>query len=190
LKNEKDLKLQSTTHNNINIIKMKSAYVHLREAFKQKAPAEWQEHLIRWRKSNAIVRVQKPFRLDRARTLGYKAKNGFVVVRVKLFRGGRQKPKIRGGRRSKRTTLRKVLKMNYQAVAEQRASRKFPNLEVLNSYYLAQDGIYNWFEVILVDPSCPEIISDKNINWICSKKHSKRALRGLTASSRKSRGLA
>jgi large subunit ribosomal protein L15e len=168
---------------------MKSSYVHLREAFKQKAPAEWQEILTRWRKSNAIVRVQKPFRLDRARILGYKAKNGFVVVRVRLFRGGRRKPKIRAGRRSKRMTTRKVLKMNYQAVAEQRASRKYPNTEVLNSYYLAEDGIYNWFEVILVDPNVPEIISDKNINWICSNKHKKRALRGLTSASRRSRGL-
>ena len=166
---------------------MKSVYFHLREAFKQKAPAEWQEILTRWRKSNVIVRVQKPFRLDRARAVGYKAKTGFVVVRVRLLRGGRQKAKIRGGRRSKRMSRRQVLKMSYQTVAEQRASRKFPNMEVLNSYYLNKDGRNYFYEVILVDPSAPEIISDKKLNWICSKKHTKRALRGLTSAAKKSR---
>ncbi len=166
---------------------MKSAYFYLREAFKQKAPAEWQALLINWRKSNAIVRVQKPFRLDRARALGYKAKNGFVIVRVRLLRGGRKKPKNRAGRRSKRMTRKKVLKMTYQTVAEQRAQRKYPNLEVLNSYNLAKDGRNYYFEVILIDPSAPEIISDKNLNWICSNKNKKRALRGLTSSARKSR---
>lgn len=166
---------------------MKSVYFHLREAFKQKAPAEWQALLTRWRKSQAIVRVQKPFRLDRARALGYKAKTGFVVVRVRLLRGGRQKPQIRGGRRSKRMSRRKVLKMSYQTVAEQRASRKFPNLEVLNSYYLNKDGRNYFFEVILIDPHAPEIIADKKLNWICSGKHKKRALRGLTSSAKKSR---
>jgi large subunit ribosomal protein L15e len=168
---------------------MKSAYFHLREAFKQKAPAEWRALMVNWRKSNAIVRVQKPFRLDRARALGYKAKTGFVLTRVRLLRGGRQKPKIRAGRRSKRMTRRKVLKMTYQTVAEQRVSRKYPNLEVLNSYYLAKDGRNYYFEVILIDPNAPEIKSDKKLNWICSKKHSKRALRGLTSSAKKSREL-
>ena len=166
---------------------MKSSYSFLREAYQQKAPAEWQALLINWRKSNAIVRTQRPFRLDRARALGYKAKTGFVVARIRLLRGGRQKPKIRAGRRSKRMTRRKVLKMTYQTVAEQRVSRKYPNLEVLNSYYLAKDGRNYYFEVILVDPSAPEIQSDKKLNWICSDKHSKRALRGLTSSARKSR---
>jgi large subunit ribosomal protein L15e len=166
---------------------MKSSYSYLREAFKQKAPAEWQALLINWRKSNAIVRTQRPFRLDRARALGYKAKTGFVLVRVRLLRGGRQKAKIRGGRRSKRMSRRQVLKMSYQTVAEQRASRKFPNLEVLNSYYLNKDGRNYFYEVILIDPNAPEIMSDKKLNWICSNKHNKRALRGLTSAAKKSR---
>jgi large subunit ribosomal protein L15e len=168
---------------------MKSSYGYLREAFKQKAPAEWQELLAKWRKSRAIVRVQKPFRLDRARALGYKAKNGFIVARVRLMRGGRKRPTRRAGRRSKRQAIRLTLTLNYQGVAEQRAERKFKNMVVLNSYYLKKDGRYFWFEVILVDPSVPEIKSDKNINWVCSGKNKKRALRGLTSSARRSRGL-
>jgi len=171
---------------------MRSSYSYIKELWKK--PKEnlgkiWQERLIKWRKSNAVVRVEKPTRLDKARALGYKAKVGFIIARVRVRRGGRKRPKPKGGRRSKRQTIRKVLKMNYQWVAEQRAARKFPNLEVLNSYWLARDGMYAWYEVIFVDPSRPEIKKDKNINWITSKKHTRRVFRGLTSAARKSRGL-
>jgi large subunit ribosomal protein L15e len=60
-------------------------------------------------------------------------------------------------------------------------------LEVLNSYYVAEDGMYKWFEVIMVDPHRPEIAKDKKINWILSQR--KRVFRGLTAAGKKARGL-
>ena len=77
--------------------------------------------------------------------------------------------------------------MNYQWVAEIRAARHYRNLEVLNSYNIGKDGKYAFFEVIMVDPSKPEIINDPTINWIVNSK--KRAERGLTSAARKSRGL-
>jgi large subunit ribosomal protein L15e len=168
---------------------MKSSYSYLREAYQQKAPAEWQSILAAWRKSNTIVRVQRPFRLDRARALGFKAKTGFALIRVRVMRGGRKKPKRRAGRRSARMGRKLTLGMNYQSVAEARVQRKFPNMEIINSYSLAKDGQYAWFEVIMIDPSRPEIQADKNLNWACSNKNRKRALRGLTSSGRKSRAL-
>ena len=67
-----------------------------------------------------------------------------------------------------------------QRMAEERVARKYPNLEVLNSKY---------YEVILVDPQCPSIQHDNKINWICSKKHTRRAFRGLTSAGKKGRGL-
>ena len=51
-------------------------------------------------------------------------------------------------------------------IGEERVARKYPNLEVLNSYWVWEDGVSKWFEVILVDPSSPSIISDKNVGWI------------------------
>ena len=57
------------------------------------------ERLISWRKDNAIVRVDRPTRIDRARNLGYKAKQGFAVVRVKIRRGGRHKLRPVRGRK-------------------------------------------------------------------------------------------
>lgn len=171
---------------------VKSSYRYIAEAWKkpkQGLGPLWRDRLVEWRKSSVVERVEKPTRLDRARALGYKAKPGFVVVRIRIGRGGRKRSRPKGGRRSKRQTSKKVVKMNYQWVAEQRAARKFPNMEVLNSYWLAKDGMNYWYEVIFVDPSKPEIKADKDVSWISNKKHKNRVFRGLTSSARKSRGL-
>jgi len=169
---------------------VKGMYHYLRELWKRPAREMLKPKLIEWRKSEAIVRVEKPTRIDRARSLGYKAKKGFVVVRVRVRRGGHKRPRpTKKGRRSKRQTIRKTLMMNYRWIAEMRAARKFKNLEVLNSYFLAKDGMYYFYEVIMVDPTRPEIKSDKNINWICSNKNRGRVFRGLTSAGKKSRGL-
>ena len=167
----------------------KGFYQYLRQAWKKPDIKVLRERMIKWRQSEAIVKVDKPLRLDRAHSLGYKAKKGFIVARVRILRGGRKRPKRRKGRRSKRQTIRKTLQMNYQWVAEQRAARKFRNLEVLNSYKIGKDGVHYFFEVILIDPSSPEIKNDKNMKWICNPKNQNRVLRGLTSTAKKSRGL-
>ena len=168
---------------------MKGLYHYLREAWKKPETATLRERMIEWRRSNSIEKVDKPLRLDRARALGYKAKKGFVVVRVRLKRGGHKRARPRKGRQIKKLTIRKVLDLNYKGIAEQRAQRKFKNLEVLNSYLLGKDGVYGFYEVILVDPRRPEIQNDKTLNWISSPKNKNRALRGLTSAGKKSRGL-
>lgn len=142
-----------------------------------------------WRASDAVVKVERPLRLNRARALGYKAKKGFVIARVKLKRGGHARPRPNAARRSKRMHTRKNLEMSYQWIAEQRAARKFSNLEVLNSYLIGKDGIYYFYEVILVDPERPEIKNDRTINWIGKSGNRGRVFRGLTSSGKKSRGL-
>jgi len=70
-----------------------------------------------------------------------------------------------------------------------RVARKFPNLEVLNSYYVADDGKHKWFEVILVDPDHPCIKNDSKMNWICYPANRGRVFRGLTSAGKRSRGL-
>jgi len=74
-------------------------------------------------------------------------------------------------------------------IAEERAARKFPNMEVLNSYWVGEDGRSKWFEVILVDTSSPCIKTDKDVGWITEKQHTRRALRSLTSAGKKVRGL-
>ena len=168
---------------------MKGLYHYLREAWKKPDAKRVRELMIEWRKDNVVKKLERPTRLDRARSLGYKAKKGFVVARVRLLRGGHKRPKPVKGRKLKRQTNKKVLKMSYKWIAEQRAQKKFKNLEVLNSYELAKDGKHYFYEVILVDSARPEIKNDKSMKWICKKKNQGRVYRGLTSAGKKSRGL-
>lgn len=167
-------------------------YKYIRQAWKkpkESLPELWKSRLILWRRQPATVRIERPTRLDRARSLGYRAKQGIIVARQRVLRGGRQKPKPAGGRRSKRMSRRKIVGKNYQQVAEERASKSFRNCEVLNSYYVAKDGRYYWYEIILVDKSHPAVIADPRLSWIAKQQHKGRVFRGLTSAGRKSRGL-
>jgi large subunit ribosomal protein L15e len=77
--------------------------------------------------------------------------------------------------------------MNYREIAEQRAARKYTNMEVLNSYWIGKDGEHYFYEVILVDRDSPEIKSDKKLSWVSSNRG--RVFRGITSAGRKARGL-
>ncbi|MBT4824566.1 50S ribosomal protein L15e [Candidatus Woesearchaeota archaeon] len=167
-------------------------YKYVRELWKKPQDSLgdlWKQRLFIWRREPATVRIERPTRIDRARSLGYKAKPGFIVVRQRLKRGGRMRERPSGGRKPKRYTRRKNVGKSYQQVAEERAARKFINCEVLNSYWVAQDGISYWYEIILVDKSHPVIKKDKNIKWIAEPQHRNRVFRGLTSSGKKSRGM-
>lgn len=167
-------------------------YARIRELWKkpkQNLGDLWKERLVSWRREPATIRISKPTRLDRARSLGYKAKPGIIIVRQRVMRGGRQRVHFMGGRRQSHMRRRKVLNMNYQHVAEERAAKGYINLEVLNSYWVGQDGKFYWYEVILVDKEHPVIKSDKNLAWIAEKQHTRRVFRGLTSAGKRSRGI-
>ena len=145
---------------------------------------------IEWRRGPSFVRVEHPLRIDRARELGFRAKPGDVVVRARVRRGGRRKPWPMGGRHPKRRGMNKItMAKSIQRMAEERVSKRHPNMEVLNSYWVGEDGGHKYYEVILVDPQHPAIKNDPKINWICEPQHRGRAFRGLTSAGRKGRGL-
>jgi large subunit ribosomal protein L15e len=147
--------------------------------------------LIEFRKlEGSIVKVDKPSNIPRARELGYKAKQGVSVVFVKVRKGGGLILRPKNARRPKRMGINKITRrVSIQRMAEQKADKAFENLEVLNSYYVGEDGQKKYFEVIMVDPNHPSIINDMDLNWIVSEKHSSRAQRGLTSAGKKNRGL-
>ncbi|AFK50830.1 50S ribosomal protein L15e [Thermogladius calderae 1633] len=148
------------------------------------------ERLMKWRREAAVTRVEKPTRLNRARELGYKAKVGFIVVRVRVRKGGLRKQRPSSGRRPKRMGVYGYAPAkSLRLVAEERAARKYPGLEVLNSYYVGEDGRYKWYEVILVDPNHPSICKDPEVNWVCEPQNRGRVFRGLTSAGKKMRGL-
>jgi large subunit ribosomal protein L15e len=161
---------------------------YLRSAWKKPDVKVLRERMIEWRKDGVVTKVEKPLRLDRARALGYKAKKGVSVVRVKIKRGGHKRPRPNKARRTKRLHIRKNLRMNYKEIAETRVARKFSNMEVLGSYWIGKDGMNYFYEVILVDGAKAEIKNDKQLGSFI-KAPKRKALRGLTSAGRKARGL-
>jgi len=169
-------------------------YGHIREAWKKPDDSylkELQWHrMIEWRQQPVFLKLDHPTRLDRARSLGFRAKQGYIVVRTRVRRGSLNKPKIRKGRRAKRRGRAKItMSKSIQRIAEERVGAKYPNMEVLNSYWVGQDGRHKFYEVILVDPSHPVIKADPKINWICEPQHTSRAERGLTSAGKRGRAL-
>lgn len=169
-------------------------YAYVREAWKKPAETgvkelQWQR-MQEWRREESVMRLEHPTRIDRARNLGYKAKQGIAVVRVRIRRGGRRKPRYVRARRSARMGVNRMTAgKSLQRIAEERASVKYPNMEVLNSYWVGQDGKQKWFEVILVDGNHPSIKADRNLAWLNNPVHRGRAERGKTSAGRKGRGM-
>ncbi|KAL9409418.1 hypothetical protein AB3S75_047750 [Citrus x aurantiifolia] len=145
-----------------------------------------------YRQHPSIVRVTRPTRPDKARRLGYKAKQGYVVYRVRVRRGGRKRPVPKGivyGKPTNQGVTQLKFQRSKRSVAEERAGRKLGGLKVLNSYWINEDSTYKYFEVILVDAAHNAIRNDPRINWICKPVHKHRELRGLTSAGKKYRGL-
>ena len=170
-----------------------SLYKQVRELWKKpkkNKPELGRERIIAWRREPVKIKLERPTRIDRARSLGYKAKQGFVVVRQRVLRGGHTRPRIKGGRVPRKSGTRLSLRKNYQQICEERAQKKFKNLVVLNSYWVAEDGKFYWYEVILVDPNHPVIKSDPKLNWVAEKANKSRVFHGRTSAGRKGRGMA
>lgn len=142
------------------------------------------QRLITWRREAATKRLDQPTKPGRAGQLGYKSKQGVFVVRQRVMRGGRQRKQFKAGRKSSNFGRRKVLDISYQEVAERRVSEKHPNCAVLNSYRVGEDGEYQWYEVIVVDPDEPAVQEDEQLRD--AAEHKGRAFRGLTSAGRKS----
>ncbi|MCK4844942.1 MAG: 50S ribosomal protein L15e [Candidatus Heimdallarchaeota archaeon] len=184
----------------------KSMYKYIGEFWRNNKSPEFKElmrsRIIQWRREETIERVERPTRIDRARSLGYKAKQGYVVIRSRVRKGGRRKQRPVRGRKSRNMGVNKITpKKSIKLIAEERAARKYSNLEVLNSYWVGQDGRHKWFEIIMIDPQHPAVAKDSRTSWISTyeyrgdKKvylknpiHRGRVHRGLTSSGKKMRG--
>ncbi len=172
---------------------VKSMYEYIADQWKKPVisyQSPQQQRLIQWRKEENFSRIDKPTRIDRARNLGYKAKQGYIVVRAHVRRGGLRKPTIRKGRKPSAKGIKKItMGKNTQRIAEERTAKHYPNMEVLNSYWVGDDGKNYFYEVILVDPVHPSIIKDPKINWISDISHKRRVFRGRTSAGQRGRGL-
>eukprot|EP00999_Lentomonas_sp_LEN2_P000776 NODE_1775_length_742_cov_136.094309_g1725_i0.p1 GENE.NODE_1775_length_742_cov_136.094309_g1725_i0~~NODE_1775_length_742_cov_136.094309_g1725_i0.p1 ORF type:complete len:228 (-),score=45.20 NODE_1775_length_742_cov_136.094309_g1725_i0:58-672(-) len=172
------------------------AYKYLEELYKRKQ-SDVMRFLSRvrcWelRQLPAIHRATRPSRVDKARRLGYKCKQGVVIYRVRVRRGGRKRPVVKGQTMGKPVNhgvnhLKNA--RNHRAIAEEKVGRRCKGLRVLNSYWINQDSTFKFYEVILVDPHHNAIRNDPRLNWLCRPVMKHRELRGLTSAGRKHRAI-
>lgn len=173
------------------------AYKYVSELYRKKQ-SDVMRYLLRirawhYRQLTRVHRCPRSTRPDKARKMGYKNKPGYVIYRVCMRRGGRKRPVPKGcpyGKpKSSGAVNEQKPKRRHQAIAEQRVGNRLKSLRVLNSYWVAQDSTYKYYEVILINTQNPTIRNDPAINWICNAVHKRRECRGKTSAGRKSRGL-
>ena len=125
---------------------------------------ELRSRVVLWRKQNAVTRIDKPSRILRARRLGYKAKQGIIVILMRVGTGGMRRQRPRGGRRPKHLGVTRIkADDSMKKVAERRVLERYPNMKLLGSYFIYKDGMYYWYEIILADPSHPRVAKDKEL---------------------------
>ncbi|KAL6541709.1 60S ribosomal protein L15 [Orobanche gracilis] len=124
------------------------AYTYVSEIWKKKQ-SDVMRFLLRvrcreYRQLSAVVRVTHPTRPDKTRRLGYKAKQGYVIYRVRVRRGGRKRPVPKGivyGKPTNQGVTQLKFKRSKRSVAEERVGRKLGGLKVLNSYWINESHL-------------------------------------------------
>lgn len=135
------------------------AYKYIQEIWRKKQ-SDVMLFLLRlrcwqYRQLNTIHRCPRPTRPEKARRLGFKAKQGYIIYRVRVRRGGRKKQVPKGatyGKPKNQGVNQLKPTRNHQAIAEERVGRRVARaLRVLGSYWIAQDSTFKFFEVINID---------------------------------------
>lgn len=93
------------------------AYKYLEELWRKKQ-SDLLRFLLRvrcwqFRQLKSIHRASRPTRPDKARRLGYKAKQGYVIYRVRVRRGGRKR-KVHKGHQMGKPTNQGVNQLKFQ----------------------------------------------------------------------------
>merc|ERR1719253_1460196 len=124
-----------------------TAYRYLEELWRKKQ-SDVMRFLLRiraweYRQLPKVWRATGPTRVDKARRLGYKAKQGYSVWRVAVRRGGRKRPNGKGivyGKPKHQGINQLKFARSLRSVAEERVGRFAMNMRVLNSYWVNQDA--------------------------------------------------
>lgn len=152
------------------------AYKYLEELYKKKQ-SDALRFLLRircwqFRQLTSIHRATRPTRPDKARRLGYKAKQGYCIYRVRVKRGGRKRMAPKGATNGKPTNMginHLKWQRSQRSLAEERAGRKCGGLRVLSSYWVCQDATYKYVPICLnCDPSCPQFYSSLFAAYVAS----------------------
>lgn len=159
---------------------------NFREGYSERSEA-FKARITSWNSGPSIARVDKPTNVARARELGYKDKQGVITARVRIRKGLSKREKPKGGRKPSKSGRFFSTRKSRQSIAEERSSRAYSNCEVLNSYYVGEDGKSVYYEVMLLDRAAKPILSDPIYAKIVASRG--RAFRGITSSGRRHRGI-
>ncbi len=149
----------------------------IREEYKKRSDL-YKTRLVKWGADPAVVRIDKPTNIARARSLGYKDITGVIVARVRVVKGKRKRAVHGGGRKPSKSGRFFSRAESLQRIAEGRAARRFINCEVLNSYPVGSTGTTAFFEVLLLDRKGPAVLARKEYRNLLENKG--RTFRGLT----------
>uniref|UniRef100_A0A2K5L3V2 Ribosomal protein L15 n=1 Tax=Cercocebus atys TaxID=9531 RepID=A0A2K5L3V2_CERAT len=155
------------------------AYKYIQELWRKKQ-CDVMHFLLRvhcWqdRKLSAVHRAHHSTRPHRTRPR--KAKQDYVICRIRVHHGGRKLPVPKGATYSKPV---------HHGVNQLKFAQ---NLQSVNSYWVGEDSAYRFFEVILIDPFHKAIRRNPDAQWITKPVHKPREMCGLTFAGQKSRGL-
>ncbi|KAG7173143.1 60S ribosomal protein L15-like 2 [Homarus americanus] len=162
------------------------AYKYMQEIYRKKR-SDVMRFLLRirawqYRHLNKLHRAPRPTRPEKASRLGYKAKQGYVIYRIRIRRGGRKRPVPKGatyGKPKSHGVNQLKPTHNLQSLAE--VCRRLGSLRVLNSYWVAQDSTFKYYKVIVLHIRHNNIMKDASINWMCNPTHGLREMHGKTS---------
>ena len=126
-------------------------YIHANEMALYKNNERKKEILQEVRNQPIIKRIEKPTKIAKAKTIGYKAKQGYIVVRVRVSKGDFRRPRQNHARRPSKSGIYYKLEISKEGIARDRALRVYKNMQVVGSYFLIEDGKSKWFEIVLAD---------------------------------------
>jgi len=113
------------------------AYKYLSELYtkKQSDVLQFVSRVRCWeyRQLAVIHRASRPSRPDKARRLGYKAKQGYLIYRIRVRRGNRKRPAPKGatyGKPVRQGINHLKFQRGLKATAEERVGRRCGNLRV------------------------------------------------------------
>merc|ERR1711974_320928 len=127
---------------------MGGAYKYISELYRKKQ-SDVLRYLLRvrcwqYRQLAKVHRAPRSTRPDKARRLGYKNKQGFVIYRIAMRRGGRKRPVAKGCPYGKPKTSGAVKEQkperNLQSIAEERVGRRLKGLRA--ELLLGGSGFY------------------------------------------------
>ena len=126
-------------------------YIHANEIALYKNDERKKEILQEVRNQPILQRIERPTKPAKAKTIGYKAKQGYIVVRVRVSKGDFRRPRANHARRPSKSGLYYKLSVSKEDIARNRALKAYKNMEVIGSYFLIEDGKNKWFEIVMAN---------------------------------------